>query len=299
MYNGQKRKRPPKKLKPNNNMEYIFSFEKLKPLFNDFVMKCPNEIGINYVDDENVEITMGTPTQTISIYKYILDIHTHPLSLQQSRKSIYNPPSHADYWLSLTHFNNNRFSFAIAPEGLWVYKPSQQLIDFFMGEIPDFPYDIIGETYNVPGNPFKTFKDGSNLRLSRDAFSTYNNIEDVLSSNINLYNCKLARGDEIEEEFKTNENISPIDVDTYIMKMSNTMDDGIGFIVRLIPWGKEWNFKMEITKDMYKEFSNIKKETIERDNIIGVNVFDYNQLEPLVIDTEAYYPIMPNNLYDF
>lgn len=296
---SRKKKSKPKKNRTNMDIEYIFSFEKLKPLFNDFVMKCPNEVGINYIDNENVEITMGTPTQTISIYKYILDIHTHPFSLQRSRNSIYNPPSHADYWLSLTHFHANRFSFAITPEGLWIYKPAQSLISFFMEEIPDYPYDIIGETYNVPGNPFKTFSDGSNLKLSREAFNTYENIEDVLSSNVNLYNCKLARGDEIENEYKKNDMFSPIDVSTYIEEMSNIIDDGIGFIVRLIPWDKEWNFRMEITKDTNKEFNNIKKETIERDNIININEFSYNELEPLIIDTEAYYPIIPNNLYDY
>ena len=47
------------------------------------------------------------------------------------------------------------------------------------------------------------------------------------------------------QKFKTKEIFSPIDVDTYIEEMSNIMDDGIGFIVRLIPWDKEWNFKME------------------------------------------------------
>lgn len=37
------------------DIEYIFSSEKLKPLFNDFVMKCPHEIGINYVDRKKLK----------------------------------------------------------------------------------------------------------------------------------------------------------------------------------------------------------------------------------------------------
>ena len=112
----------------------IINLDKYKDLFQKCIQLIPNEIGFNLLYDEKTkglsfEITKGGETGVTIPYSNVINIHTHPISIEMAKTYTYHPPTQYDYIQScFDYFRGTQMSIVVEKAGIWYFKPNYNLI---------------------------------------------------------------------------------------------------------------------------------------------------------------------------
>ena len=246
----------------------IINLEKLKPLLNILIFDYDTEFGINYYDQNNIELTKGEDKETsFIVYDYIINIHTHPNIHKIELNHKYLVPSPDDYEDSLHTYHNKKDHFVITPEGIWKYKPNDNLINLFRNIVKTFP-----------NSELSSFSEGSSdspeiKGVSEEDAEKYNSFKEPLTSKIEKLNNRLLQTNELKmvckNIFYSPNDCDNITLDSYYQEMANLIpSERAGFDAVLIPWEKQWLF--EYPKNGRED--EILNQMGNRNKLININI---------------------------
>ena len=110
----------------------VINLDQYKELFQRCIHEIPYEMGFNLLLDNgaiNFEITKGRNDTVTIPHNIIINIHSHPISLEQYRTWKYHPPTHTDYCGSSTSsFHGIQLNIVVEKAGVWLFQPTKKLI---------------------------------------------------------------------------------------------------------------------------------------------------------------------------